>query len=97
MNTTFENKDGYKARYLDSNRETWIMNVVRTEETISFKFQSTPSAGSYPVSLYVDECITVEEDGCERMMFISPSGRTVIVYADNRLYDSKYLKTHEVA
>lgn len=85
---------GYRARYLESNRETALIINSRNENTISFLFASRGGA-SYEYCELIEDVISVEE-GVERFLFKSPSGRTVIAYADNRLRDNNYLKNHKI-
>lgn len=85
---------GYRARYLESNRETALIIKSRDKNTISFLFASKGGA-SYDYFELIEDVISLE-DGVERFLFKSPSGRTVIAYADNRLYDNNYLKTHKI-
>jgi len=85
---------GYRARYLESNRETALIIKSRDKTTISFLFASKGGA-SYDYFEPIEDIISLE-DGVERFLFKSPSGRTVIAYADNRLYDNNYLKTHKI-
>jgi hypothetical protein len=85
----------YRARYLNSNKPTGIIMCIRDENVISFDFMSTPQAMAYRFTLPIEECIAIEDD-CERLVFTSPSGKTVICYADNRLNDDNYLKIHEI-
>lgn len=84
----------YRARYLESNRDTALIIKSRDKTTISFLFASKGGA-SYDYFELIEDVISIE-DGVERFLFKSPSGRTVIAYADNRLYDNNYLKTHKV-
>ena len=84
----------YRARYLESNRETALIIKSRDKTTISFLFASKGGV-SYDYFELTEDVISLE-DGVERFLFKSPSGRTVIAYADNRLYDNNYLKTHKI-
>lgn len=85
----------YRARYLESNRDTALIIKSRDKNTISFLFASRNGGASYDYFELIEDVISIE-DGVERFLFKSPSGRTVIAYADNRLYDNNYLKTHKI-
>ena len=95
MTTEFREDEYYKGRYLKSNRMTGIHIKYRSNNTIQADFFSVPGAMSYSMTVFPDE-VTVEKDGVERLLFKSPSGKAVVVFADNRLYDDKYLKTHTI-
>ncbi len=79
----------FYGRFIETNRKFSIAVDFRNENRIVFQYQSRNNTASNEYDLAVADCIT-EEDGCEKMMFKTPTGLGAVIYADNRLDSKKY-------